>query len=130
MIADVTERCTILVIDDDADILESLTDALYDEGYQVASARDGFEGLEYLRGKPRPNLILLDWMMPRCDGICFRTLQKADPELRDIPVVVLTADTRIGERSQEFEARAYLRKPVDLDELLRTVEAHRSTPAA
>jgi two-component system, chemotaxis family, chemotaxis protein CheY len=115
----------ILVVDDDADILDALADALTDEGYTVASAKDGLEALSYLgEAAAAPCLILLDWMMPRCDGPTFRKRQLADVTLSSIPVVLLTADPRVQEKSREIGAVAHLRKPIDLDELLRIIERH------
>jgi two-component system, chemotaxis family, chemotaxis protein CheY len=114
----------ILVVDDDVDIVDALLDALTDEGYTVAVANDGFEALSYLRSSPAPCLILLDWMMPRCDGPTFREKQRADPALASIPVVLVTADPRVAEKSRELGAVANLRKPIDLDELLRLIAVH------
>ena len=64
----------ILVVEDDFDVRESITDALEDEGYLVAGACDGFEALAWLRSHAAPSLILLDWMMPHCDGVHFLEL--------------------------------------------------------
>jgi len=72
----------ILIVDDDADIVDALADALTDEGYGVAVAKDGLEALRYLSVSPAPCLILLDWMMPYCDGPTFRQRQLADMRLR------------------------------------------------
>lgn len=114
----------ILVVDDDADILDALADALTDEGYVVAMAKDGLEALRYLSVSPAPCLILLDWMMPNCDGPSFRQRQLADLTLASIPVVLLTADPRVQEKSREIGAVAHLRKPIDLDDLLRVIQRH------
>src|SRR5882757_2436268 len=105
----------ILIVDDDADIVDALADALTDEGYGVAVAKDGLEALRYLSVSPAPCLILLDWMMPYCDGPTFRQRQLADETLASIPVVLLTADPRVREKSREIGAVAHLRKPIDLD---------------
>jgi CheY-like chemotaxis protein len=111
----------ILVVDDDADIVEALRDALSDEGYAVAIARDGLEALDQLARSARPCVIVLDYMMPRCDGPTFRRKQRADPALAAIPVVLLTADARVQDKAMELAVDAYLRKPIDLDELLRVI---------
>jgi two-component system response regulator MprA len=120
--------CRILVIDDDVDIVQALSDALGDEGYAVAVAKDGLEALSYLSTAPAPCLILLDWMMPRCDGPTFRERQRADPGLAAIPVVLVTADARGAEKVHHIGAVANLRKPIDLDELLRVVALHCGPP--
>jgi two-component system, chemotaxis family, chemotaxis protein CheY len=120
--------CRILIIDDDVDIVEALSDALRDEGYAVAVAKDGLEALSYLGSAPAPCLILLDWMMPRCDGPTFRQRQRADPALAAIPVALVTADARMAEKVQQIGAVANLRKPIDLEELLRVVALHCGPP--
>lgn len=113
---------SILVVDDDFDVRESLADVLTDEGYKVAAVADGEEALAFLRDNPRPNLILLDWMMPRCDGSQFRQAQRKDPAISSIPVVLLTADTKVDTRIAALDTEGYLTKPVRLDDLLATIE--------
>jgi CheY-like chemotaxis protein len=114
----------ILVVDDDADIVEALADALTDEGYGVGIAKDGLDALRYLSVSPAPCLILLDWMMPHCDGPSFRQRQLADQAVASIPVVLLTADPRVQEKSREIGAVAHLRKPINLEDLLRVIKQH------
>jgi two-component system, chemotaxis family, chemotaxis protein CheY len=114
-------RGTVLVVDDDPDLLEALRETLDDAGYGVVTVADGLEALEYLAQNPRPKLILLDWMMPRCNGAEFRRRQKAMPAVCDVPVVLLSADVHIEEKKDEAEAQAFLRKPVGIDQLLATV---------
>lgn len=112
----------VLIVDDDFDMRESLRDILEDEGYTVAVAGDGLEALEYLRANPLPKLILLDWMMPRCNGAQFLERKQANPGIASIPVVLLTADIRRGARDRAPPGGAFLTKPVMLPELLATVE--------
>jgi CheY-like chemotaxis protein len=111
-----------LIVDDDPAVVESLCDALGDEGYMVATAPDGLRAIDHLRASPPPCVILLDWMMPGCDGPCFRRKQKADPSLADIPVILLTADVRLRDRARDLDVFAQLSKPVALDELLAAIE--------
>jgi len=113
---------SVLVVDDDPDILLALTDALELEGYQVASASEGGAALEYLRAHPAPNVILLDWMMNGMDGATFVKHQSEDPVLKKIPVVLLTADARAGEKAAALNVASWLRKPVSLDELVKALE--------
>ncbi|PLS79555.1 MAG: response regulator, partial [Chloroflexi bacterium] len=83
---------TILVVDDDSGIREALTDILEDEGYAVRSACDGQAALDLLRQQAEPPaLVLLDLMMPRMNGWQFRSEQRRDPALANIPVVVISA---------------------------------------
>ncbi len=106
----------ILLIDDDSDIREVVGDALEYAGYQVARARDGLEGLVLCRSFG-PTLILLDLMMPGMSGWEFRAVQREDPDLADIPVVVVTA---LG-HDPDIEVSAVLAKPFRLDDLLAHV---------
>jgi CheY-like chemotaxis protein len=115
---------TVLVVDDDVDIRITLTQVLEDEGCQVVSAANGAEALAALRSGAQPCLVLLDLMMPVCDGIEFRAVQLSDPQLARIPVVVITADREALERAQEIEAAGVLAKPLTVDALLDAIERH------
>jgi len=109
---------TILVVDDDRGAMEALSDILEFEGYHVERAQNGLQALEHLKEtRPVPDLIILDLLMPVMDGWEFRLRQKEDPELATIPVLVVTA---IG-ATAGIDAAGVLRKPVDIDALLRTV---------
>lgn len=79
--------CTILLVDDEADLRELYTDVLEVMGYHVIQAHDGLEALE-LAHKQRPDLIVTDWMMPRLDGVelCLRLLH--DSELESVPIIL------------------------------------------
>ena len=120
---------TILIVEDDFDVRESLSEALRDEGYAIECAVDGEQALEYLRNGGRPGLILLDLMMPRMSGSEFRMLQKVDPELRHLPVVLLSADGAMEEKAKALETNGALRKPIDLDQLLKIIESFRDKAA-
>lgn len=111
----------VLVVDDDADVREALSDVLEQEGYAVECAGDGFEALARLRAGAPPSLILLDWMMPRCDGPQLSRRLREDPALAQIDVVLLTADARVHDKMGEVAAREYLTKPVALERLLEVV---------
>ena len=82
------EPLTILIVDDDQVLVESLSELLELNGYNVAVATDGQAALAQLRGGMRPSVILLDLMMPGMDGWDFRRQQLKDDDLKDIPVVV------------------------------------------
>jgi CheY-like chemotaxis protein len=114
----------ILVIDDDSDIREVVGEALEFAGYEVATAREGIEGLAKCRTF-RPTLILLDLMMPGMSGWEFRAVQQEDPELAGIPVVVVTA---YGQHP-DIEVAAVLAKPFRLDDLLDQVRRFVGEPA-
>ena len=115
----------MLVVDDDRDIRDVLTDALEAEGYRVVTAADGIEALDWLRAEvARPCIILLDLMMPRMDGIQFRTEVMNDPASPLIPVVVLSADPSAIATAKSLNFAGSLRKPVPLEALLAAVHAH------
>jgi CheY-like chemotaxis protein len=111
----------ILVVEDDADIRHALCEILRDEGYDVRWAAHGRDALVQLRSGTRPELILLDIMMPVMSGFDFRAAQLDDPELASIPVVVMTADVRHDDATAALKAAAGFGKPFDLDALLATV---------
>jgi CheY-like chemotaxis protein len=76
-----------------------------------------------LRGHlPQPGLILLDLMMPRMSGTEFRIIQRADPTLTRIPVVVLSADGRMADKARLLGTEGAIRKPVDVDDLIATIK--------
>jgi two-component system, chemotaxis family, chemotaxis protein CheY len=101
----------ILIVEDDPRSRTVLTDLLEEEGYAVAAVADGQAALEYLRQSSRPCLILLDLKTPRLDGWGFRAVQRQDPALATIPVVVLTALPVTVTQARELAAEGYLMKP-------------------
>lgn len=115
---------TVLVVDDDVDIRSTIREILEDEGYRVTEAANGAEALEKLREGPAPDLILLDLSMPVMSGSEFRVEQRKDPSIASIPVVVVSAVGSLDLKVAPLEAAAFLRKPVQLDELLEVVERY------
>ncbi|HTV25887.1 MAG TPA: response regulator [Polyangiaceae bacterium] len=112
----------ILVVDDDRDIRESLQEALATRGYGVTEAVDGLDAIEQLRAAhDLPDLILLDLMMPRMNGIEFRSEMVKDERLKNVPVLVLTADVRARSKVDGMGVEGYLVKPVGLGELFEWV---------
>lgn len=114
-------RCcrTILVVEDDPDIAESLSDVLESEGYVVVTAANGLEGLECLRDIGKPCLILLDLMMPVMSGGEFLAVLRRDDRFASVPVVVVSAWQR--EAAQvSAQSQGFVKKPVALDSLLET----------
>lgn len=118
----------VLLVDDDFGVLDGLSDFLESEGFAVVPASNGIDALNQLRSGLRVDVIVLDVMMPIMDGWDFRAEQLADPSLRDIPVVVISASgfTRDALRRQ-FYAHEVLPKPLELDLFLRAL---RSSAAA
>ncbi len=115
---------TILIVDDEADLLDMLSYNLEKDGYEVATARNGLEGLERAR-KIRPDLIILDVMMPEMDGIEVCRSIRRDQQLRRTPVIMLTARTQDDDyvRGLDVGADVYLGKPVSVPVILSQVRA-------
>lgn len=113
----------VYVVDDDLDIRSSLTEILEFKGYRVIEAANGQEALDRLHTGARPCLILLDLMMPVLNGWEFRSRQLQDERLAAIPVVILSGAGRAAEASC-LGAAGFLPKPLELSELLATVERH------
>lgn len=112
----------VLVVDDDVDIRESLLELLELEGYSVRGAANGREALEQLRRR-RASVILLDLMMPVMDGFEFRQEQLGDPELSEIPVVLVSAGGRCEQAAKELAALGCVKKPLDVAALLRVIRS-------
>jgi two-component system alkaline phosphatase synthesis response regulator PhoP len=118
----------ILVIDDDPDLVEATSMILKSKHYDVVAAYGGIEGLEKAKAE-KPDLIVLDVMMPDKDGYTVCKELKADPVLCEIPVLLLTAvvsfisTTRYTHQmGMETEADDYMDKPVDPAELVKRIE--------
>jgi two-component system NtrC family sensor kinase len=107
----------VLIIEDDSAIRTAVAELLEEEGFDVATCEQGQAALLALRdGRPLPDLIILDLMMPVMDGWDFRVKQRTDPLLADIPVVAISADC--SPKARAIHADAYLSKPFSADELL------------
>jgi len=104
----------VLIIEDHREMREALADILTLEGYQVSAATDGQKGLREAR-RLRPDVILLDLMMPLMNGLQFRAEQVRDPGLASIPVIVMSA------YDIEIAAAARLPKPFQMEDMLETV---------
>jgi two-component system response regulator MprA len=116
------EEKKIFLIEDDPDIRESILEVLRTGGFGADSASTSREAIEKLsKAQPKPYLILLDLRLPGEDGFQFREEQMQHGDLADIPVVLLSADMQLKEKQDQLGAIDYLKKPVDIDELLDTV---------
>ena len=112
-----------MVVEDDPDVREVLTEFLRDDGYDVVAAANGLEALDLLRREGPPSLILLDLTMPVFSGADFRARQMADPRLSEIPVVVLTGRDCERLDIQALQGCHVARKPIDAWELMATIES-------
>lgn len=115
---------SILVVDDHEQNLELLQAYLEDVGCRVRVARDGVEAIAELELDP-PDLLILDVMMPRMSGFQVCRQMKSNPKMRDIPVVMVTALSDVGdvERAVECGADDFLTKPVHKIELVTRVKS-------
>lgn len=122
----------VLVVDDELDMRTFITTLLETSGFKPIAATDGVEGLAAARSR-KPAVIILDVMMPNLSGISMYRDLKNDPELKDIPVIMLSAlSKKTFFHSQEVldeyksekipEPAAYIEKPADADELLEAIQ--------
>ncbi|MEW5847391.1 MAG: response regulator [Myxococcota bacterium] len=117
---------TVLVVEDDEELRETVNEVLRENGFQVQGASNGREALDWLKShaSDRVCLILLDVMMPIMDGRGFRLAQLADPELAPIPVVLFSAHQDVAQMAAELRVTDFIVKPPRLDRLLDTVAKH------
>lgn len=114
---------TIMVIEDDESIRQTIALALEIKGYEVISVSDGREAIDQLSDKARPCLILLDLMMPVLDGWEFLDeLKKLPQEIAQIPTIVISAfNDKSGKMSESGE---FISKPIDLEQLFNVAQKH------
>jgi DNA-binding response OmpR family regulator len=110
---------TILVVDDEFGIADTLSSVLTDEGYRVMVAMNGEEGLARM-GEVKPDLVIVDFMMPVKSGPDMVREMKASAELAGVPIILMSAVSESMVR-EECEFTAFLRKPFDIDKLLATI---------
>ena len=118
---------TVLVVEDDPDIRDIVQDLLEAEGYDVVPASHGRQALEFLTGvktSDKPDLVILDMMMPLVDGRQVLDSMQRDPALASIPVLVISAVAR----EKPAGATAFLRKPVSLEKLFEAVRSFTERP--
>lgn len=120
----------ILIIDDEVDLVETIRFPLELEGYQVLVAYNGEEGLHLAR-KEKPDLIILDLMLPKIDGYKICRFLKFDEKYKHIPIIMLTARSQEKDRllGKETGADEYITKPFDLDNLLKKINKYISAKA-
>ena len=112
---------TVLVVDDEPLIAMALEAMLEDAGYRVATAANGRQGLERLAEAPRPDLVLLDMMMPVMNGPAMLAAMAADPGLRRIPVIVLSSLPEEAIRARADGVAAILLKPYTAEQVLDAI---------
>ena len=118
----------ILIVDDDMSTLEMMSAILGCEGYRVAAARNGLDGIDRLSVYEKPDLILLDLKMPGMDGQGFCGARRKHEGWESIPLVVISGAEDVAQQAAILGAVAYLQKPVDTVELLTVVRRHCGKP--
>ncbi len=117
------EKSKILLVDDEPDIIETVAKRLESQGYEVLIARDGEEALAKAR-REKPDLIILDLMLPKMDGYKVCSFLKNDSRSAKIPILILTARIQENEEKLAYEcgANAYVTKPFESAELLAKIK--------
>jgi DNA-binding response OmpR family regulator len=118
-----SSRGRVLVVDDEPDLVRVLEFGLRASGYTVESASDGQEGLKKAR-EIKPDVILLDLMLPKLDGYKVCRLLKFDDRFKHIPIIILSARTQEGDQALALEmgANRFISKPYDFSEILDIIE--------
>lgn len=113
----------ILLVDDERDLVRAVSFRLQDAGYEVLTALDGQEGLDKAK-KEKPDLIILDLMLPKMNGYKVCGLLKADTRYNSIPIIMFTARAQEADRkmSEEVGANAYVTKPFEPDILFAKIK--------
>jgi two-component system alkaline phosphatase synthesis response regulator PhoP len=122
--SDTVSKSTILIVDDERDILDLIEYNLKKEGFVVVTAEDGEEGIERAR-QVKPDLVLLDIMMPKMDGLEVIDMMRQDATLKDIPVIFLTArsDEKTEVKGLDRGADDFLTKPISTTKLVSRIKA-------
>ena len=117
----------ILIVDDEVDLVETVRFPLEMEGFNVLVSYNGEDALNQAR-KEKPDLILLDLMLPKLDGYKVCRLLKFDERYKNIPILMLTAKTQEKDKALGMEtgANEYITKPFDLDKLVDKVKVYLS----
>jgi len=113
----------ILIIDDDPDVLETMAAVLETRDYQVLTALSGLEGINKA-SEEKPDLIIMDLLMPEVDGFVICKMIKENKEIKNIPVILLTGTGMVGDLEKGFAAGAsdFMIKPVDWDKLFLKIK--------
>ena len=124
-------RGRVLVVDDEPDLVRVLEFGLKASGYTVEVASDGQEGLKKAR-EIKPDVILLDLMLPKLDGYKVCRLLKFDDRFKHIPIIILSARTQEGDQALALEmgANRFVTKPYDFSEILGYIETLLKSPTA
>jgi CheY-like chemotaxis protein len=114
---------SVLIVDDDEDIRDTLKELCEDEGYDVATAANGAEAMHHLEGTILPCVVILDLIMPVMTGNAVFAQMQQDPRLVKVPVIVSTSDP-----SRAPSGVLIMKKPIDLDRLLGAIRRYCGPP--
>ena len=119
----------VLIVEDDPEVREMLTQLLTSEGFYAVGAEDGLEALHLLRtvrhrSPDAPCLVLLDLKMPRLGGNEFRRAQLGDPTVANVPIAVMSGAVDLEQRAAAMGAVASIAKPLDIDNLIDVVKRY------
>ncbi len=115
------QKKKILIVDDEPELANMLKMRLENADYEVSTARDGREGLESARSK-KPDLVVLDVVMPHKDGYAFVKEAKQDNGLKGIPIIILTARPAMEDKFKKEGVNDYIMKPFEAQELMERIE--------
>jgi two-component system alkaline phosphatase synthesis response regulator PhoP len=116
-------KSKILIIDDDPDALETMTAVLETHDYEILTALSGLEGISKA-SKEKPDLIIMDVLMPEVDGFVTCKMIKENKEIKNIPVILLTGTGMVGDMEKGFAAGAkdFMIKPIDWDKFFLKIK--------
>jgi len=114
----------VLVVDDDDLVRETMVELIKEYGCQAAGAGNGLEALEFLLTHDHTCLVFLDLAMPVMDGSAFREEQLKRPEIKDIPVVLMSAFVNLRNQSKQMQVDEYLQKPLGESQILDVVRRY------
>lgn len=115
-------RCDVIVIDDDAEFADSLVELLEEEGYQATAFGTPEAAFEWLLAGNRTSVVLLDLHTPGMSAQRFRALMISAPEVRDIPLMMVSGDPRVRAVATAVGAAGAFQKPIDVENLIRRLE--------
>src|SRR5262249_61304881 len=113
---------TVLVVDDDAEIRQALAELLEDEEYAVLLAANGKEALDLIGRGMRPDVILLDVMMPVMDGWHFLSARLRHPDLVEVPIIIISAGQEAEREAHKVGVFEVAKKPLHVDDLIHRIE--------
>jgi CheY-like chemotaxis protein len=119
------EKKRILIVEDEPSIGDLLRELLEDANYSVDCVTNGQEALHFLQTQSTlPHLILLDFIMPIMDGVQTQTCLQQDVRLKNIPVIVMSADNQCQKKLKDLNVTAFLEKPAKIEQILAIVARH------